>query len=187
MLAGEVPEIIENRRDRSPFRLVDVYTILWESLDECLVQTDEVVDDAAFLPTGPEWFQAYNLPLLARRRRCYLHPEEKLDLSAVDYCCHVLVIDDGTRSLSACLLLLSTVDVDRDELGRLAERYGVERPVAELLRYLETDGDERAARLPTWDEFRALAAEYEVTIRERSSTPTTSARSWPGSTTDSPR
>ena len=143
---------------------VDSYTILWESLDEFLVQTDEEVESDAFLVTGPERFQMFDLPLLARQRRYYLYSESKDDISAAELCCHMLVIDDGTRSRSYCLLLLKSEDVDREELLSFAERYGVKADIADLIAYLETKGEERADRLPTWSEFRDLADEYGVAV-----------------------
>lgn len=143
---------------------VGSYTILWESLDEFLVQTDEEIESDAFLLTGPERFETFDLPLLARQRRYYLYSESKDELSAAELCCQMLVIDSGTRSQSYCLLLLFTVDVDRDELLALAELYGVKALVADLLGFLETEGEERAERLPTWNEFRDLADEYGVAL-----------------------
>ena len=143
---------------------VDSYTILWESLDEFLVQTDEEIKSDAFLVTGPERFQTFDLPLLARRRRYYRYSESKDDISAAELCCHMLVIDDGTRSQSYCLLLLKNEDVDRDELLSLAEWYDVRTIVADLLVYLESEGEERVDRLPTWSEFRDLADEYGVVV-----------------------
>lgn len=143
---------------------VDSYTILWESLDEFLVQTDEEIEADAFHLTGPERFQEYGLALLARQRRYYLYSESKGELSPAELCCHMLVIDDGTRSQSYCLLLLSEVAIDRENLLTVAETYGVDELVATLFTYLDTDGTERSEKLPTWDEFRDLADEYGVTV-----------------------
>lgn len=143
---------------------VDSYTILWESLDEFLVQTDEEIESDAYLVTGPERFQRFDLPLLARNRRYYLYSESKDDISAAELCCHMLVIDDGARSRSYCLLLLSSADVEQDELLALADRYGIGTVVDDLLMYLDTEGAKRADRLPTWSEFRDLADEYGVAI-----------------------
>jgi len=94
----------------------DTYTILWESLDEFLVQTPTEPTEEHFIPTGPDQFQRYGLPLLARDRRHYLYSETAGDLSPEMLCCHMLVIDSGARAQSYCLLLLSHVDIDRDEL-----------------------------------------------------------------------
>lgn len=143
---------------------VDTYALLWESLDEFLVQTDEPIEADAFHVTGPERFQAYDLPLLARQRRYYLYSESTDEISPADLCCHTLVIGDDTRSRSYCLLLLSKVDVDRDELLDVAAQYDVEDSVRSLVEYLDTDGETRTETLPTWDEFRNLADEYGIAV-----------------------
>ena len=141
----------------------DTYTILWESLDEFLVQTAAEITDEAFISTGPEQFQTYDLPLLARDRRYYLYSESMTDLSPTTLCCHMLAIDSGARTQSYCLLLLSHVDVDREELRTQATTYGVADLVEDLLTYLDTSGEQRASRLPEWEEFQELAADYGVT------------------------
>jgi predicted transcriptional regulator len=141
----------------------DTYTILWESLDEFLVQTTTEITKEHFIPTGTDQFQRYDLPLLARDRRYYLYSETTSDLSPEMLCCHMLVIDSGARTQSYCLLLLSHVDIDRDELRVQATKYGVEDVVDELCTYLDTSGDQRTSRLPEWGDFQELAEEYEVT------------------------
>jgi len=142
----------------------DTYTILWESLDEFLVGTDERIEADAFHLTGPERFQAYDLPLLARQRRYYMYSEFSEEVTPAELCCHMLVIGDDTRSRSYCLLLLSEVEMDREELLDVAAMYGVEAAVTDLLEYLDTEGETRTERLPTWGEFRELADEYEVAV-----------------------
>lgn len=76
----------------------------------------------------------------------------------------MLVIGDDTRSRSYWLLLRSEVEIDRDELLDVATTYGVETAVIDLLDYLDTEGETRAEGLPTWEGFRSLADEYEVTV-----------------------
>jgi DNA-binding MarR family transcriptional regulator len=140
------------------------FTLLWESLDEFLVQTHDEIEEDAFHLTGPELFQAYDLPLMARQRRYYLYSESVDEVSPAELCCHMLVIDDGTRSQSYCLLLISETAIDRDALLQAAEKYEVDEQVSNLLEYLDTEGEIRSGRLPRWDEFRELADEYWVTI-----------------------
>ncbi|RBI58590.1 transcriptional regulator TrmB [halophilic archaeon] len=142
----------------------DAYTILWECLDEFLVQTPTEVTEEHFIPTGPDQFQRYGLPLLARDRRYYLYSETMSELSPETLCCHMLVIDSGARAQSYCLLLLSHVDINRDELRSQAVTYGVDDLVDELCTYLDTHGDQRTSRLPEWEDFLELADEYEVTL-----------------------
>jgi len=143
---------------------IDTYTILWESLDEFLVQTTTEITDEHFLPTGSDQFQRYDLPLFARNRRYYLYSETTNELSPEMLCCHMLVIDSGARAQSYCLLLLSHVDIDRDVLRAQAVTYRVEDVVDELCTYLDTSGDQRTSQLPEWEDFQELAEEYEVTL-----------------------
>ncbi|GAA0642990.1 MULTISPECIES: winged helix-turn-helix domain-containing protein [Halobacteriales] len=155
-------ELVHHDHRQTVEQHTDTYTILWESLDEFLVQTADEITAEDFLSTGPERFQTYDLPLLARDRRYYFHSETMNDLSPAMLCCHMLVIDSGARTQSYCLLLLSHVDVDRDELRDQATKYGVDDLVEDLLTYLDTSGEERASRLPEWEEFQELAADYGV-------------------------
>ncbi len=140
------------------------FTLLWESLNEFLVQTRADIEEDAFHLTGPELFQAYDLPLMARQRRYYLYSESVDDVSPAELCCHMLVIDDGTRSQSYCLLLISQTAIDRDELLEAAQKYEVAERVSNLLEYFDTEGESRSGRLPRWEEFRELADEYGVAV-----------------------
>jgi len=140
------------------------FTLLWESLDECLVQTGAEITADTFHLTGPELFQTYDLPLLARQRRYYFYSESVDEISPAELCCHMLVIDDGTRSQSYCLLLMSATAIDRTELLEVADTYDVSDQVSNLLDYLDSEGESRSERLPRWEEFRTLADDYEVTV-----------------------
>jgi len=72
------------------------------------------------------------------------------------------MIDDGSRHRSYCLLLLSHVDVEGENLREQTAKYGLEDEIDALLCYLETHGDVDDDRLPEWDEFQELAADYEM-------------------------
>jgi len=74
------------------------------------------------------------------------------------------LIDDGSRHHSYCLLLLNHVDVDEADLRAQAAKYALEDEIDALLRYLQTHAEVDDDRLPTWDEFQALAADYEVQL-----------------------
>lgn len=164
MLSEFARELAHHIHRQTAEQYTDTYTILWESLDEFIVQTPSEITDASFVPTGPDQFQRYGLPLLARDRRYYLYSETTRDLSPETLCCHMLVIDSGARARSYCLLLLSTADIDRDELCSQAATYDVDDSVAELCTYLDTRGEERTDRLPAWEEFQELAEAYGVTL-----------------------
>lgn len=142
----------------------DGYTFLWEDHESFLVQTDREVSDDAFVATGPERFEEYGLPLLATETRYYFYPAEQIEFSPEELVCHMLLIDSGTRFRSYCLLLLSSVDMNEELLKSRATHYGVSELVEQLLEYLETRGQTTAEPLPSWDEFQALAEEYEVSV-----------------------
>lgn len=163
-LSAFARELAHHVHRQSVEEQTDAYTILWESLDDFLVQAPTEIIDEHFIPTGPDQFQRYGLPLLARDRRHYLYSEATSELSPETLCCHMLVIDSGARTQSYCLLLLSHVDIDRDELRAQATKYGVDDVVDDLYTYLDTSGAQRTSRLPEWEDFQELAEEYEVSL-----------------------
>ena len=137
-------------------------TILWEDYDEFLAQTETEIDTEAFHETGLAQFAAFDLQFLLTDHRYYVYSEELDVLSPAELCCHTLLIDDGSRYRSYCLLLLRQVDVDEDDLRTQAAKYDLEDEINALLRYLESHGDVTDDRLLEWDEFQKLAAEYEI-------------------------
>jgi DNA-binding MarR family transcriptional regulator len=139
-------------------------TILWEDHDEFLAQTETEIDAEDFHETGLARFVVYDLQFLLTSHRYYFYSQDMASLSPADLCCHTLLIDDGSRHRSYCLLLLSHVDVDKATLRNRADTYSLADSVDALLRYLETDGDIQDYRLPEWTEFRKLAADYEVRL-----------------------
>ena len=138
--------------------------ILWEDYDEFLAQTETEIDTEAFHETGLSRFAAFDLQFLLTGHRYYVYSEDLDAVSPAGLCCHTLLIDDGSRHRSYCLLLLSHVDIDEEDLRKQAAKYGLEAEIDALLRYLETHGEVDNDRLPEWDEFQELAADYEVRL-----------------------
>jgi DNA-binding MarR family transcriptional regulator len=139
-------------------------TILWEDYDEFLAQTETEIDAEAFHETGLARFAAFDLQFLLTGHRYYVYSEDLDAVSPAELCCHTLLIDDGSRHRSYCLLLLSHVDVDGADLREQSAKYGLEDEIDALLRYLETYGGVDDEQLSAWDEFQELAAEYEVPL-----------------------
>jgi hypothetical protein len=137
-------------------------TIRWEDYDEFLAQTETEIDVEGFHETGLARFAAFDLQFLLTDHRYYVYSEDLDAVSPAALCCHTLLIDDGSRHLSYCLLLLSHVDVDEADLRAQAVEYGLEDDIDAVLRYLETHGEVDDDRLPAWDEFQKLAADYEI-------------------------
>ena len=139
-------------------------TILWEDYDEFLAQAETEIDADGFHETGLARFVAFDLQFLLTGHRYYFYSEEPDAVSPAELCCHTLLIDDGSRHRSYCLLLLSHVDIDEEDLRAQAATYGLEDEIDALLRYLGTNGEVDDDRLPAWDEFQELATDYEVPL-----------------------
>jgi DNA-binding MarR family transcriptional regulator len=139
-------------------------TILWEDDDEFLAQAETEIDAAGFHEPGLARFAAFDLQFLLTGHRDYLYSEDLDAVSPAELRCHTLLIDDGSRHRSYCLLLLSHVDVNEAALREQAATYGPEAEIDALLRHLETHGEVDDERLPKWDEFQELAADYEVPL-----------------------
>ncbi|WP_336345975.1 ArsR family transcriptional regulator [Halalkalicoccus ordinarius] len=141
-------------------------TILWEDHDEFLAQTETEIDAENFHETGLARLAAFDLQFLLTRHHYYLYSEDLERVSPAELCCHTLLINDDTRHRSYCLLLLSHADIDESALQERAAQYGLEDEIDVLLRYLKTDGEVDDDRLPEWDEFQELAADYEVQLSQ---------------------
>jgi DNA-binding MarR family transcriptional regulator len=141
-------------------------TILWEDYDEFLAQTETEIHADGFHETGLARFAAFDLQFLLTSHRYYFYSEELDAVSPAELCCHTLLIDDGSRHRSYCLLLLSHVDVDEADLRAQAAKYDLEDEIDALLRYLQTHGEVDDDRLPEYEEFQELAADYEVSLSQ---------------------
>jgi DNA-binding MarR family transcriptional regulator len=139
-------------------------TILWEDYDEFLAQTETEIDAWGFHETGLARFAAFDLQFLLTSHRYYVYSEKLDAVSPAELCCHTLLINDGSRHRSYCLLLLSHVDVAEEDFREQAAKYGLADEIDALLRYLETHGEVDDERLPDWDDFQELAADYEVDL-----------------------
>jgi len=137
-------------------------TILWEDYDEFLAQTETEIGAEAFHETGLTRFTAFDLQFLLTGNRYYVYSEDLDAVSPAELCCHTLLIDDGSRHRSYCLLLLSHVGVDEADLREQAATYDLEAEIDALLRYLETEGEVNDDRFPEWDEFQELATDYKI-------------------------
>ena len=143
---------------------------LWETHDEYLFACDGDISAEGFHLTGPALFGEFGVPLLTRDRRHYFRTDRVTEVDPVELVCHALLIDDGSRYRTYCLLLIQKQDIDRTALRERAEHYHPEATidlrgiVDGLIDYLETSGDTTAEHLPKWEEFKQTAREYEVTL-----------------------
>lgn len=138
------------------------YDILWENPQSFLLSTNENlrIDSSEFYPTGPERFQEYGIELVPTNKRYYFYDEDIDDISPQELVCHTLLIDDGTRYRTYCLLLIEKEGI-HEEVQEASKKYGIEELVNSLIRYLK---GEEVKGMPDRDELQLTARKYEVKI-----------------------
>ena len=144
--------------------------LIWSDVDEYLFSCQTEVTAPLFHQTGPEVLEEYGIPLLTREEQYYFRSGGQNGLAPEDLLCHLLLIDDGARYRSYCLLLIAHCDLNADDLTRRAERYDREDDidltgiVQDLCSYLESKGAVSGEKLPEWDTFKSTAADYDIPV-----------------------
>ncbi len=162
--------LLHQKHRREAQRHASGLNFLWETHNEYLFACDSDVTADGFYLTGPALFEAFDVPLLTRSRRHYFRTDRLSEITPAELVCHTLLIDDGPRYRTYCLLLMQQQDIGRTTLRERAEHYLPEATidlraiVDELIEYVETDGTTTTDQLPRWEEFKQTAREYEITV-----------------------
>nr|WP_272494414.1 ArsR family transcriptional regulator [Natronomonas aquatica] len=144
--------------------------LIWMDVDEYLFSCRTDVTASLFHRTGPGALEQYGIPLLTREEQYYFRSEDRTELTPEDLVCHLLLIDDGARYRSYCLLLITACEIDAETLTETAGRYNREsdlnltETVQALCTYLETSGDVAGEKLPEWDTFKSTADDYDISV-----------------------
>lgn len=158
----------EHRREAD--RHTDSVRMLWETSEEYLFACGETINADGFHPTGPLLFAEFDIPLLTRDRRHYFRSDRITSVSPAELVCHTLLIDHGSRYRTYCLLLMKSEGIGRTALRECAEQYTPEAALdvvaitEQLSEYLETEGATTTDRLPSWEDFKRTAADYEIDV-----------------------
>jgi len=145
-------------------------TVEWCDPKRALVRV-QTADDTTALQSASDWeltglarFQAYGLQFfLAGEPAFWYAPDE--ELTPAEVVCHTLVLDSGSRRVSYSMLLIETLDIDRETLTETATWYDLEATVAAMYRRLGGEFDvaeDRSVVLPSESEFMALKEQYGV-------------------------
>lgn len=144
--------------------------LIWIDVDEYLFSCRTDVAEPLFHQTGPDALGQYGIDLLTREEQYYFRSEDRADLAPEGLVCHLLLIDDGARYRSYCLLLIAACGIDEETLTRTAERYDrdaeidLKRLIRELCAYLDSNGSVSGERLPEWETFKSTAADYDISV-----------------------
>jgi DNA-binding MarR family transcriptional regulator len=145
-------------------------TVEWCDPKRALVRV-QTADDTTALQSASDWeltglarFQAYGLQFfLAGEPAFWYAPDE--ELTPAEVVCHTLGLDSGSRRVSYSMLLIETLDIDRETLTETATWYDLKATVAAMYRRLGGEFDvaeDRSVVLPSESEFMALKEQYGV-------------------------
>ena len=144
--------------------------LIWIDVDEYLFSCRTDVAEPLFHQTGPDALGQYGIDLLTREEQYYFRSEDRADLAPEDLVGHLLLIDDGARYRSYCLLLIAACGIGEETLTRTAERYDrdaeidLREIIRELCAYLDSNGSVSGERLPEWETFKSTAADYDISV-----------------------
>lgn len=147
-----------------------IVRLIWIDVDEYLFSCRTDVAEPLFHQTGPDALGQYGIDLLTREEQYYFRSEDRADLAPEDLVCHLLLIDDGARYRSYCLLLIATCGIGEETLTRTADRYDrdaeidLREIIRELCAYLDSNGSVSGERLPEWEMFKSTAADYDISV-----------------------
>jgi len=145
-------------------------TIVWCDPKRALVRVQTSADTEA-LQAASDWemtglarYTEYGLQFfLAGEPPFWYAPGE--ELSPAEIVCHTLRLDSGTRRVSYSMLLIETLDIDREALTAIAQWYGLTSTVEALYRPLQGDFDDiddLPVIVPSESEYMALKEQYGV-------------------------
>ena len=145
-------------------------TIVWCDPKRALVRVQTSADTEA-LQVASDWemtglarYAEYGLQFfLAGEPPFWYAPDE--ELIPAEIVCHTLRLDSGSRRVSYSMLLIETLDIDRETIADIAQWYDLKSTVEALYRPLQgdfDDTDELPVIVPSESEYMALKEQYGV-------------------------
>jgi DNA-binding MarR family transcriptional regulator len=162
--------LAHHRHRREAEQYAESINIFWETHNEYLFACDGEINADRFHRTGPAQFAEFNIPLLTRKREHYFRSDRIQSISPAELVCHTLLIDDGSRYRTYSLLLIKKHGIEPTAFQECTAYYAPEADIDlqtigdELITYLETEGETTTKQLPTWEDFKSTAADYEITV-----------------------
>ena len=140
-------------------------TVEWCDPKRSLVRVQTGEDTEALLAsadwqlTGLARFREYGLQFfLAGEPAFWYAPDE--ELTPAEIVCHTLLLESGSRRVSYSMLLIESLDIDRETLTDTSTWYDLETAVAAMYRALR--GEYASDVLPSEAEYTALKEQYGV-------------------------
>ena len=129
--------------------------IIWQHGDEFLFKTKKELTKNP--ETAVTAFSKYDLPLLGDTKY-YYNTERNLQIT--DIILHTILINPQSKTYNAYACLLYEKTKPRDIIKK-ARIYNLTDHIRTLISFIERQESEKKF-LPTWDEYKSLAEQYEV-------------------------
>lgn len=142
-------------------------TVIWENLEEFVLETLRSVDMDGFLATGYGTLERYGIPLLTDHRYHYFHSPYKRDLRLEDVCIHIFLLNPSSvrASLYVSLAIIRNIGVwDWKYLESESRKYQLDDVAGRLRTYIENQGKVKPEFFPSWNELKEKAGDYDIHV-----------------------
>lgn len=142
-------------------------TIIWENLDEFIMETPNPVNQNGFYATGYGTLAQYGIPLLTANRYHYFHSPYKSDLRLEDVCLHILTINPSSirANLYVSLAIIKNRSIwDWKYLEQESRTYQLDDMARKLRMFIENQGNVRSKGFPSWAELKEKAEGYDIHV-----------------------
>jgi DNA-binding MarR family transcriptional regulator len=167
-LVAFVRSVVEHEHRQRTRSLAPSATVTWCDPKRALVRshdsndTETLRESDVWSVTGLAAFRQFGLDFFLSDEPAFWYSPTELTVS--DIVCHTLVLGADTRRTSYAMLLVESEAVEREELLKTAEWYGLRPDVSVLYRALGGDFEESdgTVSIPSKREYRALREQYGI-------------------------
>ena len=139
--------------------------IIWEHLDEFIVETKKPLKRHGFNLTGYQALGNFGVPLILGDMWQYFYSPQKIKLRIDDICLHIMMINpQSSRAISYIVMaILKNKGIwNWGYMESESKTYNVEEMTRRLKKFIKTKGKEKPEDFPSWKEIEDKAKEYDI-------------------------
>jgi DNA-binding MarR family transcriptional regulator len=139
--------------------------IIWEHLNDFIVETKAPLKRPGFLLTGFQALEDFGITLILGDSWQYLYSPHKITLQVEDVCLHIMMINPrSTRAITYIVMaILKNKEIwNWRYMESESKTYNVEKMTRRLKKFIKTKGKEKPEDFPSWKEIKEKAKEYDI-------------------------
>jgi predicted transcriptional regulator len=139
--------------------------IIWEHLDEFIIETKSPIKLHGFNLTGYQALEDFGVSLIIRDTWQYLYSPNKIKLQMEDICLHIMMINPHSARAITYIVIAILKNNKFWKWGYMESEskiYNFNKLVWKLRRFIKTHGKETPEDFPTWEEIEEKAREYDI-------------------------